>query len=160
MNNHNPNPDEQSWDVFRYVAEEMTPDEEQHFEQLLESDQALREQVANMVSTMAMVDQVHATSKVSPAVAKRAATLRVRRLIVSVAALVAIATLAVNLMPSPSQADAETDSVAMAWAESLETDEFELPEQEDNFEFASFEIDGDDDWIADVVTAVNESSVN
>ena len=160
MNNNNPNPDEQSWDVFRYVAEEMTPDEEQHFEQLLESDQALREQVANMVSTMAMVDQVHATSKVSPAVAKRAATLRVRRLIVSVAALVAIATLAVNLMPSPSQADAETDSVAMAWAESLETDEFELPEQEDNFEFASFEIDGDDDWIADVVTAVNESSVN
>ena len=160
MNNNNSNPDEQSWDVFRYVAEEMTPAEELHFEQLLESDQALREQVASMVSTMAMVDQVHATSKVSPVIARRAAKLRVRRLIVSVAALVAIAALAINLMPSPSQADAETESVAMAWAESLETDEFELPEQEDNFEFASLEVESDDDWIADVVAAVNENNVN
>jgi ferric-dicitrate binding protein FerR (iron transport regulator) len=160
MNNNNSNLDEQSWDVFRYVAEEMTPDEEQRFEQLLESDQALREKVASMVSTMAMVDQVHATSKVSAAIAKRAAKIRVRRLIVSVAALVAIATLAINLMPAPSQADAETESVAMAWAESLETDEFELPEQEDSFEFASFEIESDDDWIADVVAAVNENNVN
>jgi len=157
MNNDNQNLDGQDWDVFRYVAEEMSAGEEQRFEQLLESDQALREQVANMVSTMAVVDKTYATTSVAPAVAQRAAKLRVRRLLVSVAALAAIATLTVTLtMPPPSQSDFDSESIAMAWAESLEVDEFKLPEQEDNFEFASFEIETDDDWIDDVVTAVNE----
>ncbi len=160
MNNGNPNPDDQGWDVFRYVSDEMSLGEEQHFEQLLEQDQSLREQVASMVLTLAKIDKAHATSKVSPAIAKRSAKLRVRRLIVSIAALVAIAALAVTLTPRPAQSDIDTESVALAWAESVGIDEFELPEQEDNFEFASDEFDTDDDWIADVVAAANESSVN
>lgn len=156
MNNNNPNPDEQNLDVFRYVAEEMSPGEEQHFEQLLQQDQTLREQVASMVSTMAMVDKAYATSKVSPAIAKRTAKLRTRRLIVSVAALIAIATLAVSLVQSPARSDSDAESIAMAWAESVGSDEFELPELEDNIEFASFELESEDDWIVDVVVAVNE----
>ena len=157
MNNDNPNPDQQNLDVFRYVSAEMSADEEQLFEQRLSQDQALREEVANMVSTMAVVDRSYATAKVSPATAKRSASVRVRRLIVSAAALVAIAVLAINLMPSGTQPDVESDSVALVWAESVEFEEFELPEQEDDFEFASFEFEGDDDWIDDVVAAVNES---
>jgi len=158
MNNENQNPDDQDFDVFRYVAEEMTADEELRFEERLGHDQKLREQVANMVSTMATVDNVFANAKVSPADSNRAARLRVRRIVVSVAALVLFATLAITLMPQPDMPESNTESVAIAWAEALDSEEFELPEPEDDFEFAAIEFESDDDWIVDVVNAAIEAS--
>ncbi|WP_148619087.1 hypothetical protein [Mariniblastus fucicola] len=161
MNNH-PNHDEQSWDVFRYVSCEMSPGEETYFEQLLAEDQNLREEVANMVLTMARADKAHLAVRSIPATANaRGNRLRVRRLIVSAAALALLATLAITLTQQPDKARSNAESVAAAWAESINEEEFELPELEDDFEFASFEFEGDDDWIVDVVTAANEeSSIN
>lgn len=150
------NNNEQDFDVFRYVAEEMTREEEQLFEERLGQDQELREQVANMVCSMATVDNVFATAKVSPADASRAAKLRVRRIVVSLAAMVLIGALAITLIPSADLPESEAESVAIAWAEAVDAEEFELPEQEDDFEFASFEFDGDDDWIAEAVNAVGD----
>jgi len=158
MKNEHQNSNDTNFDVFRYIAEEMSAEEELHFEERLGSDQQLREQVASMVSTMAAVDNVFATSKVSPAVSDRAAKLRVRRIVVSVAALVLFATLAITLMPQPDMTKSDTESIAIAWAEAVDAEEFELPEQEDDFEFAAFEFESDDDWIADVVNAVSDDS--
>lgn len=163
MNNQNQNPDEQNWDVFRYVAGEMSSGEETHFEQLLEHDQALREEVASMVCVMAKVDNAHTAVTVKHSVPdrSRATKLRVRRILVSVAALALLATLAVTLMPKPQLSDSNTESVAIAWAEAIDADEFELPEQNDDFEFASLDFDGDDDWIVDAMTTADaEPSIN
>ena len=160
MTNRNQNSDDQNWDVFRYVAGEMSTEEETQFEQLLEHDQVLREKVANMVCTMADVDKAHSTAKVSVADRSRAAKLRFRRVLVSAAALALLATLTVTLMPKPNKADLNAESVAIAWAESVHAYEFELPEQDDDIEFASIEFDGDDDWIVDAMSADDETSIN
>lgn len=164
MTNHNQNPDDQNWDVFRYVAGEMTQGEETQFEQLLEHDQSLREEVANMVCMSSKIDEAHSAAKVSVSDRSdrsRAAKLRVRRMLVSVAALALLATLAIALMPKPQLTESNAESVAIAWAESVDADEFELPELEDDFEFASLDFDGDDDWIVDAMTATDdETSIN
>lgn len=161
MKNENSNPDIQNWNVFRYVADEMTPDEEAHFEQLLEHDQSLREEVADTVCMLAKVDKAHAAVKVSVSDRSRASKRGVRRILVSVAALALLATLAVALIPESQLPDSNTESVAIAWAESIDADEFELPEQNDDFEFASLDFDGDDDWIVDAMTAADaEPSIN
>ena len=147
---------EQDFDVFRYVAEEMTTQEEHAFEQRLAEDQQLRQQVATMVSSMAVVDKVFATAKVSPADSRRATKLRIRRIVVSLAALLLIGTLAIVLTPRPDITESDTESIAIAWAEAVNSEEFELPEQEDDFEFAAIDFDSDDEWISDVVNAVGD----
>lgn len=162
---NNENPDDQSWDVFQYVAGEMSPGEEAHFEQLLEHDQALREEVASMVCMMAKVDHSLAADshtdiadRVSTSDRSRAARLRVRRILVSVAALALLATLAVALVPKPQLSESNAESVAIAWAESIDADEFELSEQDDDFEFAAIEFDGDDDWVVDAMTTTDTAT--
>jgi len=166
MKNENSNPDDQNWHVFRYVAGEMTPDEEAQFEQLLEHDQSLREEVAGMVCMMAEVDQAHTAVthtafKVSVSDRSQTAKRRVRRVLASVAALALLATLAVALIPDSELPDSNAESVAIAWAESIDGYEFELTEQNDDFEFASLDFDGDDDWIVDAMTAADtEPSIN
>lgn len=161
MNDQNPNPDEQHWDVFRYVSGEMSAGEEAYFEDRLANDQQLREEVASMVSMLGKVDNAFATAKVTPAEAARVARLRIRRIVVSVAALILFATLAIVLTPRNELSNSNAESVAVAWAEAIDAEEFELPEQDADFEFASFEMDNEDDWIVDVVTAVNdESAIN
>jgi len=158
MTNQQQNPDDQSWDVFRYVAGEMSSDEETQFEQQLEHDQALREEVAGMVGMLAMVDQSQPAVKVSLPDRSRAANFRLRRILVSVAAVALLATLAVALMPKPELSDSNAESVAIAWAESLDADEFDLPVQDDDFEFASLDFNGDDDWIAEAVGATSANT--
>lgn len=155
---------DQDFDVFRYVAEEMTLGEEQSFEQRLADDQQLREKVTDMVCSMATVDNVFATAKVSPADSRRAAKLRVRRIVVSLAAMLLIGTLAIVLTPKSEMAESDTESVAIAWAEAVDSEEFELPEQEDDFEFATLDFESDDDWISEVIevtgAAGNDTGLN
>ena len=164
MKNENSNPEDPSWDVFRYVAGEMSSDEEARFEQLLEHDQSLREEVAGMVCMMAKVDQAHTAVEVSVPDRNRrshSAKHRVRRVLVSVAALALLATLAVTLIPKSDLSDSNAESVAIAWAESIDGDEFELTEQNDDFEFASIDFDGDDDWIVDAMSMADiDPSIN
>ena len=165
MTNNIPNPDDHNWDVFRYVAGEMSAGEESGFEQLLEHDQSLREEVAGMVAMLAKVDKAHGAdgaAKVSLPDRSRAAKLRVRRLIVSAAALVLFAALAVALTaPGQQGSDSTSESIAIAWAESIDAPEFELPEQDDDFEFTSLDFeDDDDDWIVYAIAADDDPSIN
>ena len=84
-----------------------------------------------------------------------------RRVLVSVAALALLATLAVTLIPKSDLSDSNAESVAIAWAESIDDDEFELTEQNDDFEFASIDFDGDDDWIVDAMSMADiDPSIN
>lgn len=153
------NNNEQDFDVFRYVAEEMTVEQERLFEERLAQDQQLREQVADMVCSMATVDRVYATAKVSPADSSRAAKLRVRRIVVSLAAMLLIGTLAIVLTPRTEMTESDAESIAIAWAEAVDSEEFELPEQEDDFEFAAIDFENDDEWIFDVVNAAGDDSI-
>lgn len=147
-------------DVFRYISNEMSIEEEQRFESELESNQPLREKVANMVCTMATVDNAFADSKVSLSRNSDSSRRRVRRLLVSIAALVLFATLAITLLPGQPASDPDADSVAIAWAESVGNEEFELPELIDDEEFASIDFDSDDDWLIEVVNATSEDTAN
>jgi anti-sigma-K factor RskA len=159
MKNELQNMDDQHWDVFRYVAEEMTPEEESSFEQRLADDQSLREQVGKMTITLASVESAFASAKFKPVVAKRDSRLHFKRMFVSAAAMVAIAALAIGLTMQPAETEPSEESIAIAWAESVEFDEFELVEEVDENEFAPVEFAADDeDWVASVVAAVDEET--
>lgn len=160
MNKSSEQQNDRDIDVFRYVANEMATEEEQRFETELEHNQPLREQVANMVCTMATVDNALADSKVTPASKSRTKRLHVVRIAVAAAALVLLATLAITMTPGQPSSDAEADSIAIAWAESVSSEEFDLPEQIEDNEFASVDFESDDDWLVEVVYAANEDSAN
>jgi hypothetical protein len=151
-----PENNQQGFNAFRYVAEEMTFEEEQRFEQRLEQDQQLREQVADMVCSMATVDHVFSNAKVSLADSNRATRLRIRRIAVSLAGMLLIGTLAIVLTPRPEMTESAAESIAIAWAEAVDSEEFELPEPVDDFEFAAFEFESDDDWVSEVVNAAGD----
>jgi len=135
------------FDVFLYVTGEMSAEQETQFESQLAHDQGLRERVAEMVCTLATVDSVLAAAKPN-----RRTWLQV---ISSLAALVLLGTLAVTLIPQPNVNEAE--SIAIAWAESV-SEEFELPEQMEEFVFTAFDFESDQDWVFDVVTATQKGS--
>ncbi len=160
MSNPSESSDSRELDIFRYVADEMSIEEEQRFETELEHDQTLREQVAEMVCTMATVDNVFAESKVSLASSSKGKPVRIGRIVASIAALALIATLAITLIPGQTASDSDADSIAIAWAESVGNEEFELPEDFDDNEFASIDFESDDDWLIEVVNATNEDTAN
>lgn len=161
MKNELQNMNDRHWDVFRYVAEEMSLEEEQSFEQRLAFDQDLREQVGKMTMSLASVEAALSQSKIKPVVAKRESKLHFRRMFVTAAAMIAIATLAIGLTMQTAESEPSEESIAVAWAESVESAEFELLEQVDENEFAPIEFAADDgDWVAGVVAAVNEDTGN
>ena len=147
------------FDVFQYVAGAMSVDAETQFEKQLQHDQALREKVAGMVSTLAAVDKVFADSAVTPASKIQAPKTNKRstfRIFASLAAVVLLAALAITLIPDQGSDDSE--SIAIAWAESVGTVEFELPEQMDELVYATIDFESDRDWIFDVVATQEDSA--
>lgn len=162
--------DDDDWKTFQYVAGELTLSQQHEFEMRLESDQTLREQVAKMVSRLAVVSEAIEPSLSPQAVVletggslgrhDRPTLLRpVLRIFISVAALIAVA---VFLTAMTNRADSTTaDSVAVAWADSLEEEslqEFAIDFEE--YELAAIEptialeSQDDSDWIFDAVVAV------
>ena len=154
------NSDDQHWDVFRYVAEEMTIEEERRFESKLMHDQELREQVGKMTMTLADIEQVFSKPIKGLKPRSTANTFRVRRFAVSAAALVAISALAISFAWQPADPEPTTESVALAWAENFELEELDFPAVEEGAELTQLEFESDDDgdWIAGVVAAVNEGT--
>lgn len=160
MNTTTNNSDDQHWDVFRYVAEEMTAEEELLFEDRLRDDQGLREQVGRMTMTLADVEQAFAGSNVIPGAPTASTNFRLRRYCVTAVAMIAIAALSISLTWESKTPEPTTESIAIAWAEEFQTEELESPELDEETELASlaFESDDEGDWIAGVVAAVNEGS--
>lgn len=162
------------WETFQYVAGELPLAQQQDFETRLESDQALRQQVAKMVSGLAIV-----ADELQPIVSLRSTAMEndrepqatfwrpVRRVFLGVAALIAIGTLAIALTNRTE--DMATDSIAVAWADSLEEESFQEFDVDvdfavdvdfDEYELAAIEptvgLESDDesDWIFDAIVAV------
>ena len=146
--------------VFQYVSGEMSASEESQFEGQLEHDQHLREQVASMVCTLAAVDQVFAESAIAPAVKKPSVKQSVLRIVTSLAAMLLLATLAISMIGSQKDNNAETESIAIAWAESVSLEEFELLDQMEELDFVSLDFESDDDWIYEVVDATYDDYSN
>lgn len=148
---------DQDWDVFRYVADEMTGEEELRFEDRLGQDQRLREQVAKMTMTLANVEQAFDRSCKTRQLKTVAADIRVRRFFVTAAAMVAIAALGISLSwPSPSvEPTPSAESIAIAWAQECEMNEFELSSQDEGEDAALEFSSTDDDWVAGVIAAIH-----
>ena len=150
-------------DVLRYVSGEMSAQEETIFEGQLEHDQHLREQVATMVCGLTAVHRVFAESPVTLAVKKssvnRSIKSSVLRIVTSLAAMVLLAALAISIVGRQANKP-ETDSIAIAWAESLSSEEFELLEDMEELEFVSFDFENDDDWVYEVVDATRDDIAN
>lgn len=149
-------------EVFRYVSCEMSAQEETRFEDRLANDQDLRERVAAMVCTLSAIDRVFAesteTSLVSPVEHGRPKKVKrsLIKIVASLAAMILLAALAISMIANP--LSSEPEQIAIAWAESLDTDEFEILDHQDEFEILPVSFESDSDWIYDVVDATQEDA--
>jgi anti-sigma-K factor RskA len=181
MNNKNQNSDtaNAAWDVFRYVAGEMSASEEHDFETRMETDQHSREQVSEMVASMSIMKESLAPQEVRPSspslprLKGSGSRKGIVRLVASVAALIAIVAISIVQITKSKQADSVSDSVAMAWAETLTADsadeglvmndleglDDELVTSATAVEFEDDFLDDDgSDWVFDAMVAAEEIS--
>lgn len=159
-------------DVLRYVCSEMSAAEEARFESQLANDQERREQVAAMVCTLSAVDRVFAESSATPVVSSktlvgsstasaRSAKRSVVKVVASLAAMILLAALAISMIANPMIANpvsSESELIAIAWAESLDADEFEVSEHLEEFELVPVNFESESEWIDDVVAATHEEA--
>lgn len=140
---HNEQTDELAWQAFRYVAEEMLPEERAAFEVALENDLAACEALAHAVeltTSLAMVERF-TPAKVQPAHAVAAQSFQ--RLTWLAAGVLTIAGLGVFINHSGLFRSTADDKLAAAWSavqtdwsaeitdESNSTDEFGYEETAD-----------------------------
>lgn len=151
------NSDDRQWDVFRYVAGELNDQEESAFEQQLEVDQPLREQVAAMVGGLSHVRE--GLAKVRPASADSPTPSPLVRLL-AIAAMLLIGGLSVYLVTGQGDSPAAEEAIALKWAESFDgAIDTELAEFTDDFEVdtelsdVAFE---ESDWILEAFTESEE----
>lgn len=144
-------------DVFHYVCGEMSAQQEARFEEQLANDQDLRERVAAMVCTLSAVDKVFAETPITPAQHSRSTVKRsIIKIVASLAAMILLATLAISMIPNES--NSESELIAIAWAESLNADEFEVLDQMEEFEVLPVSFESDSEWIYDVVDATHDDA--
>ena len=143
--------DRRQWDVFRYVAGELTDQEESAFEQQLETDHSLREEVASMVGGLNHVRDGLGKA-LQPVAVHCPVPSRMSRLI-ALAAMLLIGGLSVLLLTLQAENQSGEEAIALKWADSFDDSvETELAEFTDDFDDqaelseVTFE---ETDWILD-----------
>lgn len=163
-------PEELDLLAFRYVAAEMTQEERDAFESLLETNQLARESVADAVGLAELVyasyeeQEKPNRAKTGQSTIARSSRMVWRSSWLALAGMVvALVTAGVFLLnrPGDMQADtgaAESESVAMAWVEVIEQDSQLADNEFAELDFESDLIDdGDVSWMLAALTDLAEA---